>query len=75
MIRTIYYLLFSKVSADFGTCSTGNILEKREIGMEPFPMTFDSGDEDDEVINSKMSAIQEPHWKVCKMRGRDQNFP
>jgi hypothetical protein len=49
----------SKVSADFGTCSTGNILEKREIGMEPFPMTFDSGDEDDEVINSKTSTVQE----------------
>ena len=40
-----------KVSADFGTSSTGNLLEKTEPGIEDFPMamTFDSSDEDDEV--------------------------
>ena len=51
----------SKVSADFGTCSTGNLLEKTEPGIEDFPMamTFDSSDEDDEVINSKASTTRE----------------
>ena len=48
-------------SKDFGTCSTGNLLGKTEPGIEDFPMatTFDSSDEDDEVINSKTSTTRE----------------
>lgn len=49
----------SKVSADFGTCSTGNILEKTEIEMEHLPMTFYNSDEDDEVIGSETSTTHE----------------
>lgn len=54
----------SKVSADFGTCSTGNFLEKTDIGMEDFPMTFDSSDEDDEVISKQQTSTTQPQEQV-----------
>ena len=48
----------NKVSADFGSCSTGNLLEKTETDMEHFPTTFDSSEDDDEVSNNKTSTTQ-----------------
>lgn len=58
----------NKVSADFGTCSTGNILEKTEVGMEHLPMTFYDSDEDDledAEVNSKTSTKHEQVNRPC----------